>query len=364
MKVIRKRLYQGEGLPPNTRWDETCECVQTTFDGDTWVDTPGADPRNNPGLLAPANTESDPRCAAAAGMREKLEQIINAVFTASALIDMANAILAIVVITVPGFGLLFRVIFLVCEALVAIGIAALQVEFTEEAFDELECIFFEEISEDGLVTQAQFEAINTRICAEMSVTICAAMGLILNMWGVVGLSNGGALFADPDANCDDCDDTWCYTFDFSEGNGGWSGTTYAPLGATYSGGVWTSVIYTGGYFYCQIFLGFGSGNEAAIQEVSFVGQTNAPIDNTPGCTGWTVGIWQSGSESIVGGWSTPATGSDFDLVRTGTWTNVGGLSLRMQCCPGAGGTSGTAEIKSFKVKGTGFNPFGEENCEY
>jgi len=360
VKIIKKRLYESEGLSSTVRWDETCECVQS-FDGTTWVDNPIADPRYNPANLAPVNSETDPRCSAAFGMRNKIESIMQAFFEASALIDAANAILALITVTVPGVGLIWRVIFAVVEALYAIGSAALVIAFTEEAYDELQCIFYANIGEDGQMSATQLSDINTQICEDMDITICAAMGLLLNMLGWVGMSNAGSQFAE-EGDCSYCPDEWCYTFDFSVGDGGWSGTTYAPLGATYSGGMWTSVVYTGGYFYCQIFLDFGSGNEASIQEVSFVGETIAPIDNTPGCTGWTVGIWQSGTETTQG-FTTPASGSDQTLLRTGTWDNVGGLSLRMQCCP-SGGLSGTANIKSFKVKGTGFNPFGESNCEY
>lgn len=246
MKVIRKRLYAGEGLSPDVRWNEDCQCVQATWDGGvTWVDNPPSDPRNNPALLAPANTELDPRCAAAAGMRAKTEEVLNAVFVASSLIDMANAILAIITVTVPGFGILIRVIFLVCEALVAIGIAALVIEFTEEAFDQLQCIFYDEISSDGTVTQEQFEAINTRICEDMSLTVCAAMGLLMNMWGYVGLSNFGALFADNTADCSDCPTEWCNLTDFTTIQGDFIGFAFPASGVWNSGVGWQSVYATG-----------------------------------------------------------------------------------------------------------------------
>lgn len=210
MKVIRKRLYESEGLSPWVRWDETCECVQTLF-GDTWVDTPLADPRFNPGNVAPANTESDPRCAAAAGMRQKVEDIMDAFFLADALIDAANSVLAVITITLPGVGLIWRVIFAVCEALYAIGTAALVAAFTESAYDELQCIFYDNIGTDGLMSESQLSDINTQICEEMDITICAAMGLILNMLGWVGMSNAGSMFADSAADCSDCCDNTPFT---------------------------------------------------------------------------------------------------------------------------------------------------------
>lgn len=227
MRIIRKRLDEQQLYPSNTRWNDDCECVQSTFDGGTtWVNTPNADPRHNVGGLAPANAETDPRCSAAAGMRTKIEQILNAVFTASSIIDMANAIFALITVTLPGVGLLVRVILLVCEALVAIGIAALQIEFTEEAFDQLQCIFYDNLDSDGQMSAAQLAATNTQICEEMSVTVCAAMGLLLNMLGEVGMSNAGALFGE-DGDCSDCGWTRCWLG--GDGLGDWVTPWVTPI---------------------------------------------------------------------------------------------------------------------------------------
>lgn len=232
MKVIMKRLYEGEGLPPNTRWDETCECVQSTFDdGATWVDTPGADPRYNPGNLAPPNDTTDPRCSAAAGMRVRIEQVLDAVFLADALIDAANAVFGVILFFNPPARLIWAIIIVVCEALYAIGLAALAASFTEAAYDELQCIFYRNIDNDGQMSAAQLSAINTEICSTMDVTVCAAMGLILNMLGFVGMSNAGALFGE-DSDCDECGE-WCYTWSSLSAmiSDGWA---YIPGGNTAS----------------------------------------------------------------------------------------------------------------------------------
>lgn len=241
MKIIRKQLSEIEGLPPNIRWDETCECVQTTWDGETWVDTPGADPRYNPGNLAPPNDTSDPRCSAAAGMRDKIEQVMNAFFLADALIDAANAVFAVILIFNPPASLLWRIVFAICEALYAIGTAALVAAFTPEAYDELQCIFYNNIGEDGQMSAAQLSDVNTQICDEMDVTVCAAMGLILNMLGWVGMSNAGALFgADSDCSeCVGCDPATCTVFDFEVSDQGF--VTHNWSGGDFQGGVyWTS----------------------------------------------------------------------------------------------------------------------------
>lgn len=359
MKVIRKRLYESEGLPDNVRWDETCGCVQSLF-GDEWIDNPDADPRFNPANLAPPNDTSDPRCSAAYGMRAKIENIMNAFFAASALIDAANAVLALITVTVPGVGLIWRVVFAVIEALYAIGSAALVIAFDNDAYDELQCIFYAEISADGQMTQEQFVTINTRICTDMDVTICAAMGLLMNMLGYVGMSNAGAQYGE-DADCSDCPDDWCWHDNFSDPDVVWNGTTYAPYGAVKAGGSWRQVTIAGGYFYCQIFNDFPGSTLTTITEVSFTALVMPPTNNAAGCSGWAVGLWIGGVETYPVAYAPQTVGSFVTYTITGSWENVAGISFHIQQCP-SGGVGGSIQMTEYTIKGTGYNPYPDSNC--
>jgi len=234
VKVIRKRLFEQEGLPFNVRWSDDCDCVQSFFNGE-WVDNPTADPRYNPGNLAPPNPGIDPRCLAAAGMMEKTRAIMDAFFLAQSLIEAANAVLALITVTLPGVGLIWRVVIAVIEALIAVGSAALFAAFTEDAYEQLQCIFYDEIGDDGQMTADQLSTINTRICDEMSSVVCAAMGLILNMQGFVGMSNAGA-FYDGEADCSECPIYWCYDYNMLTSDGDFEPRLSPPDW----GGVWTS----------------------------------------------------------------------------------------------------------------------------
>jgi len=350
VKIIKKRLYESEGLSATVRWDETCECVQS-FDGTTWVDNPIADPRYNPANLAPVNSEADPRCSAAFGMRNKIESIMQAFFEASALIDAANAILALITVTVPGVGLIWRVIFAVVEALYAIGSAALVIAFTEEAYDELQCIFFANISEDGQMSAAQLSDINTQICEDMDVTICAAMGLLLNMLGWVGMSNAGAQFAEV-GDCSECVIPWCFNWDFTVAQGAWNGFDF-PIPAIYSAGVgWTSQQQSGGT-YCNIILNTDTDTQFTYFE--------ATIEITGAYEGSGSGVWLAYEQGGSYGTFTSSTYDPPTGVSTisflGDFSNVAKLWVLAQI---NGLTS--MKILSVQVRGIGVNPFGDDNC--
>lgn len=353
MKIIKKRLYESEGLATGIRWDETCECVQS-FDGTTWVDNPMADPRYNPANLAPPNGEADPRCSAALGMRNKIENILDAFFLASSLIDAANAILALITVTVPGVGLIWRVIFAVCEALYAIGSAALISAFTEEAFDELQCIFYNNIGDDGQMSEAQLSATNTQICEDMDITVCAAMGLLLNMLGWVGMSNAGAQFAEV-GDCDPCG--WCYEFDFTEDDGGF--TTFG-VGTWSSAGWETGLVYVGGdpargRRQVQLTKSFGFSVTATKIQMVY----SAAIGNNTAPTG--TGMWKDTFATTI---QTAGVSSGLNTITfNGSMTldNIQ-LSLGVGGCDDCGDPGGSGEIRKLRFYGAGTNPFGDDNC--
>lgn len=351
MKVIRKRLFEQEKQPPNMRWDETCECVQTLF-GDTWVDTPQADPRHNIGYLASANTESDPRCAAAAGMRQKIEEILNAVFLADALIDAANAVFAVILIFNPPASLLWRIVIAVMEALYAIGLAALVASFTEEAYDQLQCIFYDNIEDDGIMTAAQLSDINTAICADMDITVCAAMGLILNMLGEVGMSNAGSIFADSAANCSSCGE-WCYEFDFTVSTDGW---TILDVPGTYEYGTYSSGV---GY---EATFGSPNGNWQLITIwISFASTTITFVE---------MEYEQTGGAGFKDALLASSLTIPPQLIQESPptppligWTGSAAMTMLVaRVWASETPAAATGIIKKIRVHGIGENPFGIDNC--
>lgn len=228
MKVIRKRLYEDEGLPDNIRYSEDCDCVEYRI-GDEWVEREEFDPRYGVGFRAPPLDTSDPKCDAAAGMVFLIEETVNATLAAASIIDLANTLFALIVILNPGFGILVKIFVAIAEALFALGTAALTLSFDSEAYELLTCIFYDEIGEDGQMSQTQLEVINTRVCAEMDVTVCAVIGLVLNNYGPVGMSNAGTLL-EQTGDCEDCVDI-CPIWIFDGTAAGWGYDPEQALGA-------------------------------------------------------------------------------------------------------------------------------------
>lgn len=353
-QFIRKRLWAGEIEPPFTRWGEDCECVETSFDGgETWTETPTADPRYNPAYLAPPLSGEDARCLAATGMVELVSDTMDAVFDAAAIIDAANAIFALITVFVPGFGLLVRVIILFVEALISIGLAALVLEFDEDTYDELLCIFYQEISEDGQMSALQLEAINTRICAEMSVTICAAMGAMLNMFGWVGFSNAGALYEGSASDCDVCPLAWCRYSDFGTGStDGWTGYPF-PVPPYFDATRWAGTQNAGGT-YTSIKYAFASPQ--TIKSIQF----QVGVDTSYPAAGSACYI-----VIVQGGVATAITGTSYDpppgistLGNTGTWANVSEIRLQWQL----NGVRTTSIYYAIVEGEGGSNPMGLTNC--
>jgi len=212
MFTIRKKLSADEGAPANTRVNEEGE-VETSYDGGmTWIPNPDADPRTSPAYLRPPTDEG--KCAAAAGMIAAMQSFVSDASTVAAPGGLATAILGGVILLIPGLGWMWGVSLIVAGAIAAIGGAAIGTAFTSPVWDELLCILYCGIGEDGSVNQAQLNDIQANIVSDIGGTVSATTALIFQTWGFVGLSNAGALYADPMADCDDCECVSCVQWDF------------------------------------------------------------------------------------------------------------------------------------------------------
>jgi len=220
--IIRKRLSEDEGNPPDTRYNPDCDCVETSADGGvTWVENAGADPRVNTAYQLPPNVEPDPRCAAAAGMVAYVRSVVDAGIAGTTAIGIANGVFAIVLVFIPVTWF-FALIWAVGTAIFELGAAALAFSFTEEVYDQLLCIFYANIDGDGVMTDEGLASIYAEVEALGDITVTAAFGLAVQPMGFVGMTNAGAKLADDEADCDDCA-TCNAIYDFTLGEElGWS----------------------------------------------------------------------------------------------------------------------------------------------
>lgn len=359
MKIVRKLLDEKEGLNPNSRYNSDCDCVQTTPDGgETWVDDITADPRHGDGFRFPVRTGSDIKCNAAANMIAFLHNYIDDALVSGNRVSLANAIIAFLVLVVFDIGIIAAIVYVVADAIIAIGVEVIRDAFTEEVYAQLLCIIYETISADGQVSAVQLDAINARIATDIGDEVVTLfMELVFSLIGEVGLSNAGAI-GDAEGDCSACG--WCKTQDFTAGNGGFA--AYGSGQGTYSSGNgWQAQnINLGGTdrTLVQITLTFASTH---ITSVGFVYNFTGGQQSNPGAIE-AVAIFINGTQRAVN--YQVATDGD-DKTMTVAFDQVGCTSviLEVQCSYGSFG--GAATITSVTFDGVDDIPSpidGYEDC--
>jgi len=130
--ILRKRLAADELQPANLRYNATTDTVEFSPDGgETWLEAPASDPRNQ--TTYPALTGSDIRCRAAASMVRYISDLTTE--AASAIGNGATAAgigaLLVAIIGVLGpWGLLLDLAIAIGIGLVAIGASAMTAALT------------------------------------------------------------------------------------------------------------------------------------------------------------------------------------------------------------------------------------------
>jgi len=250
IQIIRKRLDAAEVGGANTRYDDDCDCTQSTPDGGTtWIDNPGIDPRHSPALQLPPLTTSDPRCDAAHSMRVQLEKFINTIVTVATQGAGASAILGVLAVFMPEIAILWLLCTEVMGGLLSIGQSVINAAFTTPIYDQLECIFYCHIDTDGICSAEALAAIEAQIGDDIGGVVQAVMALYLTLTGEVGLTNSGAIASEA-GDCSGCDCSTCYTWLFEDADGGW--VPYIGRGTWVSTQGWTAVIQgLGGYIEVQ-----------------------------------------------------------------------------------------------------------------
>lgn len=198
--LIRKQLFAQENAPPNTRVNPETGAVETSFDGgETWQPNPDADPRINPGFQAPPPDVPDPRCAASAGMVQNVRNVVEGAAGGTTAAGIASILLTLLLI--PGIGWMFGAMLLFATSFLTATAAAVLAAFTEDVYEVLLCMFYDNVESDGKITEAGLNDV-VDACAEFSDPLVQeVMGWIRDMHGFVGFTNAGVAYADEEAEC-------------------------------------------------------------------------------------------------------------------------------------------------------------------
>jgi len=242
MFTIRKKLFATEGSNPNQRYNEELDTIETTYDGGlTWTPTPLQDPRSSPAFMTP---ETAVECDAGQGYSNFIREFIDGTYDAFNIVGISSWAINIGVFA--GFVLnpFAALAILIAEGVISIGAITLAATFTEDVYDQLRCIFYCHLDENGHIPdQATFDLIGEDIQNKISDgNVNIVMALMFNLYGFVGFTNA-AIRLQEGSDCEECDCTvvWGYTWDFSVSDGDmvydaeiaytaghWNGTEYAP----------------------------------------------------------------------------------------------------------------------------------------
>jgi len=246
IKIVRKFLTPDELSNPNQRYNADCDCVQTSYDGgSTWTDTPGADPRHFVGNLYPPTAGEDPQCLSAGNMTDRIKFILDTFIESATIFQATTSVLNVLILLLPGAGILIDLVLAVAEALFDIGLVTVDAALTSGVYDQLACILYCAIGSDGQVTPDQFATIRSRVDSEIGGVAAVAIDYALDQLGEVGLANAGTI-GESTRDCSGCDCSSCYTWLFEDYDGGW--VPYISRGSWVSTQGWIAVIQGSGAY--------------------------------------------------------------------------------------------------------------------
>jgi len=350
--LIRKKLTADEFSTPFLRYNPDCDCVQFTPDGgETWIDQPANDPRTSDTYRLPPG---DDRCRAAEGMTAVIRAAVDARLATDGDIQLAGEILGIVAF-IPGFNVLWALIIALAAFAVTIAKDILEAAFSEPTYDQIRCIFFCNIGDDGQMSQAQFDDAYAALIDLDAIPRTWCQNVMTTL-GPVGMSDAGVAL-EAAADCDECPCGWCYTFDFVASESGWS--LYPSAGGTYSSGWQCTVVYVGGnpsrprnQVYIQI--DFTSTTIRSIKTEYAVSYGDTVTDFAR------FGIWANDFGDELQITSEPVTSPQYWF---GTQIADNLIVTLGAGASDSGGTSlGDGTITRITLRGDGTNPFGDDNC--
>lgn len=356
MKIIRKELAPDEVAPTDTRWNPDCDCVQQTPDGGTtWVDVPGLDPRSAPGSALPPAPTENPRCDAAARMSAAVQAYIDAAISTLSVVQAANAILAIVLVFLPGAGTLVELIIAVAEALLAIGTTVIEAAFTETVYSDLTCLAYCYIGSDGQLTEenwASFQAACYDHFGEPT-TVSDVLFYVFQTLGRNGFNNASVLRTETGdcSGCDLCGWCWRWGEDRALFSDNW--TIYAPYGAIVDNGLDALQIDEDSWSLIALLEAFDA------HVTSFTVTIYAEGTPTPGVDQAQWGHYDGSFHAAPGAIDLMPGTHDYAFTLDDDETSASQIYLNPN-----GGSMTNVRVLDFYLRGTGTRPFGtEDNCD-
>ena len=245
-------------------------------------------------------------------------------------------------------------------------VAGVRSHFTDASTDTLlwsdvTCAIFDNIVTVGYVDGTNLAAVRSAICAisythaDVITALCAFVDhLPLAAWQLMQVA--GAL---DDVDCSNCTGTWCYYWDFTLTNGGWTVGFSGGFGNYVSGVGWEGVVVPGDPTHTGITMGFDMGLGHTITEFQINISSNQ--GGTSGQPHQGELVTALGTGSLITAYPTtfPANAPGYTW-ESATATGSGQFFEVGYVTASAG--SGFVIIAGIQLRGTGPNPFGMNNC--
>lgn len=192
MPIIRKQLKPADVYPDNIRYNAGTDAVQSLINGN-WVDNPEADPRHQTNLPPRATSQTD--CDAAQSVVDALKGqiagISDAIENGSTLFTIAGIILSI--FTFGAFAVFISIALTIGDAMLNAGTAAIEAALTNTVWEQLRCIIFCQMDDNGRIDAAGLTAIETKVNDQIGGLGATIINSMLSLAGEGGINNLGAI---------------------------------------------------------------------------------------------------------------------------------------------------------------------------
>lgn len=362
-----------------TRFDEDGDFQTSSDGGATWTDAPEQDPRNSGTAIPPlGGSGGATRCASADNIRDLFEsyrdELIDLLTAGTTFTAIIAAILAFIgtILGVSGVAIGISVLLIgLAAALISLTPESVADQIDSAALETFKCILYCHMQDNGQFTYQNWKDVLAEIAAQFDGFPETFFYSTVNSMGYIGLSNAGTLgvsTADDCGGCD-CSDEWCYIHDFTVNDGGW---VFEPLNTVdygiYNSGIgWSYTDATNvqsgtttGNRMLQLKRTIPATNVTEIEVVfDYTGGTydntavNAFVLSTNGINRIAITRAALTNGTHIETWSLPAGISTTNAI-------IFLRSSRDITSPYA--YSGSLLLKQVAWRGTGVNPFGEDNC--
>lgn len=213
---LEKALMSGccdDNLPIRWRYSEDGVLQRSLNAGGTWVDAPEYDTRNYSPIFPPiaGDDGDDKKCLAAAGAAQLIkEQVGSQITDDMTRYTLGDLISDWVAVWLESTDLLKMLLTVITNQIFALVLSALVPALTDEVYEQLQCVLYCNMADDGSFNTAQWEEAREDTQEQISGIAGLFLQHLIYVLGPVGLTNvsrAGGVSGEVD--CSECDCEGC-----------------------------------------------------------------------------------------------------------------------------------------------------------